>query len=187
MKKIFFTAVAVLAFVSTALLQAKEFNSNNNNIPKVADFSFSQDIDYTKPFDSFLDEKTRLKVYVLSMKNSKDKLVAYLNKNEVLIPVAFFDSTSNLVSYKDVNNLKVVTELLLTDGKITSVKYNERNDSKTGYALSFGCMGGSTLGCVRIAEGACSKDAECNILCTASGWRCHAAIVIACVANCGIQ
>lgn len=192
MKKVFLTVVAVFALGSlnyTAKSAGAVIDSSKLlSIPKVADFAFIEEIDYGGDLDIFTDNKTGLKVYVLSIKNSTDKLVTFLNKGGILIPLAFYNNTSNRVDYKDVNNRQVVTSIILkNDGKVKSVSYQEANDSKTGYALSFGCPGGSTLRCVEKAISSCANDPECAFWCGVTVEYCVPAIVVSCAVSCNMQ
>jgi len=64
------------------------------------------------------------------------------------------------------------------------LEYFEENDSKEGYALAKGCMGGSTIACIDIAVTACASDAWCAVMCGVTWQYCLSAIAVSCAIAC---
>ncbi len=191
MKKTKILLLICSLFIFSINLSAKEvLKGADGNELKVKEFNYSEEIDYNGDVDSYWDEASKKHVYSIPMINSKDMLLAYKDESSFeLTPVIFLNLESENAIYKDINNRKVVMNLELTEsGKVANFEYFKENDSQEGFALAGdGCIGGSTTNCMRIAIAACQQDWQCQILCRLSGWRCHGAIIIACIATCNEQ
>ncbi|MCW1148132.1 hypothetical protein [Flavobacterium lacisediminis] len=180
MKTKFLTIVVML------LLTVSSAFSNNLGKVKVKDFNFSSEINYDSNVEEIWNHELGLKMYVFTMQNSNDLLIAYEDKDSSeLTPVAFYQSNSNGFTYKDINNRKEVLTVGLDNGKVVSYNYIEKNDSKYGFALKK-CPGGSTFGCIKLSMSACASDGECAFYCAIAGAYCPAAIATACAASCNL-
>lgn len=186
MKILFIYTFLILSLFGDSY-QYSETSYGNGEELKIKKFNFSSDVILNGDIESRLDHKTKRKVYLIPMKNSNDQLLAYKGDNSPdLTPIVFINLDGSEVVYKDVNNRKkVLTLSLLENDEIEEFEYFDKNDSKSGYALTAaGCMGGSTIGCIKMALIACDQDYECSLYCRATGWRCPIAIAIACAIHC---
>lgn len=182
MKKIFF--ILVLAFIIIAMPSwtSKKSNMNERLTKKILKFNYSNEVDYEGEFDSFFDDKVENMIYLIAMKNSIDKLIAYESENGDLTPIGFIVLSKEKLILKDINNRKITID---ADLKKNEIKYLEENDSKYGFALTKkDCLGGSTSACFWIAWDSCQADSGCSLTCTLAGAYCPAAILTACAISC---
>lgn len=173
---------SALFMTTTSLIGAE------NEPLKVKKFNYSDEVNYETTFETIESNVQGMIIYSHSMKNSNDLLISYLKDGDKeLTPLAFVSEEGNVINYKDINNRKIVVSLLYDFEKLTNISYFEINDSKEGFAL--GCLGGSTMGCYRLALNSCRADTSswgCNDMCNLAGWRCNAAILASCAAHCNI-
>ncbi|WP_445712987.1 hypothetical protein [Flavobacterium sp.] len=178
MKTKFLTVVGLL------LLTITNAFSNDLGQVKVKDFNFSSEINYEGNVEEIWNKELGLKMYVFTMKNSNDLLIACEDKNSSeLTPITFYQSNNDGFTYKDINNRKEVLTVGVVEGKVVSYNYIEKNDSKYGFALKK-CPGGSTMGCIKLSMSACASDGECAFYCALAGGYCPAAVATACAASC---
>lgn len=176
----------ILSVIGLLLITLTSAFSNEINQIKVKDFNFSSEINYEGNVEEIWNEELQLKMYVFTMKNSNDLLITCEDKSShLLTPIAFYQNNGNGFTYKDINNRKEVLVVGLKDGKISTMNYIEKNDSKSGYALKK-CPGGSTLKCISISMSACASDGECAFYCAIAGGYCPAAVATACAASCNL-
>lgn len=178
MKTKFLTIVGLLMLTVTSVF------SNNLGQVKVKDFNFSSEINYDSNVEEIWNQELGLKMYVFTMKNSNDLLIACQDKeSDELRPIAFYEKNQKGFSFKDVNNRKDVLIFELNEGDKLTMNYIEENDSKYGFALKK-CPGGSTLACVKLAAAAIDSDSEATAYCWFAGFYCPAAYITACAISC---
>ncbi len=160
-------------------------NTIKANEYKVKKFNYSEMINYSIKPDVVYNDNIKENIYFFSLFNSNDKLVAIKESNETeLTPVLFTNDSENEILLKDINNYLNIFSIKTDNNSFKKVTYFEENDSKVSLLKRGGCFGGSTLACIGIALRACYGDPDCRNLCEIAGWRCSAAIAIACAVNC---
>lgn len=185
MKKavLFITLVSLMSFNQT---KANEKINLKENPLNLIEFNYLNDVDFNAEIETEWIEDKKIYVHLISMKNSSDKLLAIQKKGvKELRPIAFLNMNGNKHSFKDINNRKTVLDIRINNEKVTKVYY-ENNDTKKGLALTAGgCLGkGSTIECYSFAIDSCNQDFTCRWMCKFAGFRCHAAIFVACYFNC---
>ncbi|WP_445724330.1 hypothetical protein, partial [Flavobacterium sp.] len=118
MKTKFLTVVGLL------LLTITNAFSNDLGQVKVKDFNFSSEINYEGNVEEIWNKELGLKMYVFTMKNSNDLLIACEDKNSSeLTPITFYQSNNDGFTYKDINNRKEVLTVGVVEGKVVSYNY----------------------------------------------------------------
>ncbi|MCF6279672.1 MAG: hypothetical protein L3J14_04930 [Flavobacteriaceae bacterium] len=138
MKKTRILLLVCSLFISSTSVWAKALEIKSNDKLKIKEFNHAKDVNFNGNIESYWDEKANVNVYLIPMKNSEDKLVAYGDKVSFeLTPIIFINLESEKIIYKDVNNRKKVLTLdVAKDGRIVNSEYFKENDSNEGYALS---------------------------------------------------
>ena len=172
------SSISVWAFETTITYNCEDL--------KIKKFNYSEEVDFNGNIESFLDVKTNTLVYLIPMQNSQDFLLAYDDEtSSELTSFAFINMEPKKSVFKDINNRKNVLSLYSNeDGEFFKLEYFEENDSKEGYALAKGCMGGSTIACIDIAVTACSSYAWCAVMCGVTWQYCLSAIAVSCAIAC---
>jgi len=176
----------VMTLPSTFVL-ASEVCYDETLFTKLLDFNHRIEIDHEMGVEEHYFAEYEANGYIYSMKNSNDLLLA-VEVGNYIKPIIYLEQAGNNITYKDINNRMPVISLQFEQSnnlvQLKKLSYFKENNSKSGLALSAGCMGGSTANCIIMAHEACYSDPICALTCLVTQPRCSLAIALACAISC---
>ncbi len=142
-----------------------------------------------KIVSKFFDNNIKKEIFLTTTPN-KNVYSISIYKDQELVPVVYYSEKEN-GDYLlfDINGI------IIAEGNVekTIKDINNEGDKdditssipvKVSFTKSSDCIGGSTKGCYKYVREACINDDDCHNMCRAAGWRCEAAIAVACFIHC---